>query len=157
MKPADVSALDGATSYNIYLTSNLPGGYNSQTQASNGSTAHLGYAASLKGVNKYDGASFSSAWAGAVENGSGTFESSSVLRIRAQMPTAAIADAVQKVIVKASEEIFGGEKELTVSITTPGVEGDGKVITVYATLPAGDVVIPANTELLFQFQVVDLS
>ena len=148
---ADVSALDGASSYNIYLTSDMPGGYAEQTQASNGSTAHLGYAATLSGVNKYDGATFSQTWASA--NGSGTLTSSSVLRIRAQMPTAEIADAVQKVIIKASANIFAGSDQLAVNITTPGVADDGKVVTVYATLPAGDVNIAADTELLFQFQV----
>ena len=38
----DISPLAGATKYNIYLASNLPGGFNEQTQASVGSTAHLG-------------------------------------------------------------------------------------------------------------------
>lgn len=147
----DISALVGASSYNIYLTSNLPGGFNNQTQASNGSTAHLGYSAKLSGVNKYDGATFSQTWATA--NGGGTLTSSSVLRIRANMPTADIADAVRKVTVKASEEIFDGSDELSITITTPGVDGDGTVVTVYATLPAGDVDIAADTELLFQFQV----
>ena len=151
--PGGVAALAGATSYNIYLTSHLPGGFASQTQACDGSTAHLGYAATLSGVNAYDGATFSEDWASA--NGDGTFDSSSVLRLRAQLPTAAMADAVQKVIVKASKPIFDEDNELSIAITTPGVEGDSKVVTVYATLPAGDVCLAAGTELLFQFQVSD--
>lgn len=151
--PGGVAALAGATSYNIYLTSHLPGGFASQTQACDGSTAHLGYAATLSGVNAYDGATFSGDWASA--NGDGTFASSSVLRLRAQLPSAAMADAVQKVIVKASKPIFDEENELSIAITTPGVEGDSKVVTVYATLPAGDVQLAAGTELLFQFQVSD--
>ena len=151
--PGGVAALAGATSYNIYLTSHLPGGFASQTQACDGSTAHLGYAATLSGVNAYDGATFSEDWASA--NGDGTFASSSVLRLRAQLPSAAMADAVQKVIVKASKPIFDEDNELSIAITTPGVEGNSKVVTVYATLPAGDVVVPAGTELLFQFQVSD--
>ena len=148
---ADISPLAGATSYNIHLSSKMSGGYASQTQASDGSTAHLGYSATLSGVNKYDGATFSQTWASA--NGSGSFASSSVLRIRAQMPTAAIADDIQKVIVKSSVPIFNEDSELDITITTPGVQGDGKVVTVYATLPPGDVDIPAGTELLFQFQL----
>lgn len=151
--PGGVAALAGATSYNIYLTSHLPGGFASQTQACDGSTAHLGYAATLSGVNAYDGATFSGDWASA--NGDGTFASSSVLRLRAQLPGAAMADSVQRVIVKASKPIFDEDNELSIAITTPGVEGNSKVITVYATLPAGDVVVPAGTELLFQFQVSD--
>jgi len=147
----DISPLAGATKYNIYLASNLPGGFNEQTQASVGSTAHLGYAATLSGVDKYDGATFSQIWA--ETNGGGTFTSSSVLRIRAQMPTADIADAVRKVTVKASADIFNERNTLSITIDSPGVEGDGKVVTVYATLPAGDVEIDSGTELLFQFQV----
>ncbi len=149
-----VSALAGATSYNIYLSSNLPGGgYKNQTQAVDGSTAHLGYSAKLSDVNAYDDVSFSEAWATA--HGNGAFTSSSVLRIRAQLPTAALADAVKKVIIKSSAPIFNEEDELDITITTPGVAGDSKVVTVYATLPAGTVDIPVNTELLFQFQVSD--
>lgn len=151
--PGGVAALAGATSYNIYLTSHLPGGFASQTQACDGSTAHLGYAATLSGVSAYDGATFSEDWASA--NGDGTFASSSVLRLRAQLPSAAMADSVQRVIVKASKPIFDEDNELSIAITTPGVEGNSKVVTVYATLPAGDVVVLAGTELLFQFQVSD--
>lgn len=147
----DISALSGATGYNIYLSSNLPGGFVSQTQASDGSMSHLGYAATLSGVDKYSSVTFCEDWASA--NGGGTFESSSVLRIRAQMPTADIADAVQKVTVKSSSYLFGDEDEMSITITTPGVDGDSRVVTVYATLPAGDVGLAADTELLFQFQV----
>ena len=148
----DITPLTGASSYNICLTSNLPGGYGNQTQAANGSTAHLGYAATLSMVDTYDGATFSKAWA---EGNGGSFTSSSVLRISAQLPTAAMADAVQKVVVKASAPLFDEEKELTVTLATPGVDGDGKIVTAYATLPAGDVQLAAGTELLFQFQVSD--
>lgn len=151
--PGGVAALAGATSYNIYLTSHLPGGFTSQTQACDGSTAHLGYAATLSGVNAYDGATFSGDWASA--NGDGTFASSSVLRLRAQLPSAAMADAVRRVVIKASAPIFDDVNELSVDIATPGVEGNSKVVTVYATLPAGDVHLAAGTELLFQFQVSD--
>jgi hypothetical protein len=150
---ADISPLAGATSYNIYLTSSLPGGYMFQTQASDGDTGHLGYAATLSNVSKYDGATFSQTWASA--NGSGSFASSSVLRIRAQMPTAAIADAVQKITVKSSTPIFDGDSEMNITISSPGVGGDGKVVTAYATLPPGDVDIASGTELIFQFQVSD--
>ena len=146
-----VSALAGATSYNIVLNSGMPADISSQSQYADAKTSRLGYSASLNGVNKYSSATFSQEWATA--NGGGTLSSSSVLRIRAQLPTAAIADQVQKVTIKATSPIFGGNDEVNVSISAPGVEGDGKVLTVYATLPVGDVVIPAGTEILFQFQV----
>lgn len=145
----DISALDGASRYNVYLSSNLPADYSNQTQASDGSTAHLGYSAKLAGVNTYDGATFSQTWATA--NGSGTLTSSSVLRIRAQLPTADIADAVQAVIIKADKDIFNGKDSIRVEMT-PGVAGDSKIVTVYATLPPGDVSEATTTKLLFQFQ-----
>lgn len=147
----DASALDGATSYNVYLSSNLPADYNNQTQASDGSTVHLGYSASVKDVNKYDGVIFSSTWAGASENGSGSFASSSVLRVRAQMPTATIADAVQAVIIKADKNIFAGKDSIRVEMSE-GVEGDSRIVTVYATLPPETVNEVTTTKLLFQFQ-----
>lgn len=149
---ASVSPLSGVAGYNIYLTSNLPGGYGNQTQAGNGSTAHLGYAATISGVDTYEGPSFNQAWA---QDHGGTFACSSVLRIRAQLPTHDIANAVQKVTIKSSSAIFAEDNEIGVTISTPGAEGDSKVVTVYATLPTGNVSIPSGTEFVFQFQVSD--
>ena len=148
---ADVSPLDGATSYNIYLTSNMPGGYTHQTQASNASTDHLGYAATLSGVDTFDGIVFSQGWT--VSHGGSSMATSSVLRIRAQLPTTSMANSVKKVIVKSSAPIFDEGNELDITITTPG--STDKIVTVYATLPPGDVNIASGTELLFQFQVSD--
>ncbi|MBQ2109050.1 MAG: hypothetical protein II476_03520, partial [Bacteroidales bacterium] len=147
---ADVSALDGATRFNIYLNSGKVADLAEQTQTAIGSTDHLVYAATLEGVDKYDGAVFSEAWAKA--NG-GRMLSSSTLNIQAELPNHSIANAVQKVIVKASSKIFGGSKTLTINISNPGVPGNGKTITVSATLPAGDIAIPTGTEILYQFQV----
>ncbi len=145
---ADDSALDGATAYKIELSSNLPGDYNIQTQAADASTAHLGYSAVLSGVNKYDGVSFSKEWAAA--NGSGTFASSAILRLRAKMPSHDIANSVQKVTIKSNKDLFDGYNMLEIGITTPGVTGD--VVTVYASLPAQDVVVADETRLTVQFQ-----
>ena len=78
-----IAALAGASRYNILLTSRLSGSFTSQTQASNGSTSHLGYAAVLSNVNTYDGATFSQSWA--TSHGSGSFATSSVLRLSFQM------------------------------------------------------------------------
>lgn len=147
----DITPILGAAKYIICLSNNMPADYTAQTQVLDGSTAHLGYSATLSGVDKYDGVCFSQSWAQA--NGGGAFETSSVLRIRAQMPTADIADAVCKVVVKSSAPIFDVSKELAVSIAAPGVSDGGKIVTVYATLPPGDVNLPSGTELLFQFQV----
>ena len=147
---ADASALDGATSYDIYLNGGNSDNLAEQTQTAVGTTDHLTYSAILKGVGTFDGAVFSEAWAKA--NG-GRMLSSSNLTIQAELPNHSIANAVQKVIVKASSKIFGGSKTLTINISNPGVPGNGKTITVSATLPAGDITIPAGTEILYQFQV----
>lgn len=153
-RAADVSALSGASSYDIYLSSHLPARYDVQTQASDGSTDHLGYSVKLGGVNKYDGVVFSPAWASA--NGGGTLTCSSVLRIRVQLPTHAIANAVRKVIVKSSTVFCDESNELEIAIASPGVAGDGRILTVYATLPPiGDVELPIGDEMIFQFQVSD--
>lgn len=145
------ATIDGAEAYDIILTSKMPGGFQNQTQAADGTTDHLGFSASIIGVDDYlEDLEFSASFA---DDYGGSFESSSVLRIRAQMPTAAMADAVRKVTIKSSLPIFDDEKFVSIAITTPGVSGDSKVVTVYATLPAGTVSIPAGTELLYQFQV----
>jgi hypothetical protein len=62
-----------------------------------------------------------------------------------------MANSVKKVIVKSSAPIFDEGNELDITITTPG--STDKVVTVYATLPPGDVNIASGTEVLFQFQV----
>lgn len=143
------AALSTSTAYNIVLTSNLPSGFTSQTQASNGSTSHLGYSVAMTGVNTYENVTFSKTWA--QSHGNGGFASSSVLRIRAKMPSQSIANSVRKVIIKSSASIFDGGNELEVAISSPG--SSDNIVTVYATLPAGDVTIPANTEMVYQFQV----
>lgn len=146
----DASALEGATSYNIYLSSGNAAAAE-QNQAGDGSTSHLGYSATLRGVNKLNGATFSSEWAEAAENGSGTFVSSSVLRLRVQLPSG-VAATVEAVTFKADQDIFLSGKTLKVYIDTPGDAGSDNILNVYATLPGG-AVIPDGTNLLFQFQV----
>lgn len=146
----DASSLEGATSYNIYLSSGDAAAAE-QHQEADEDTGHLGYSATLLGVNKLNGATFSSEWAEAAENGSGTFVSSSVLRLRVQLPSG-VAATVQAVTFKADQDIFLSGKTLKVIIDTPGDAGSDGILNVYATLPGG-AVIPAGTNLLFQFQV----
>lgn len=141
----DASALAGSTSFDISY-SNL-GSYAEQDQASDGDTGHLKYGVTLSGVDTYSDITFSQDWAGS--NG-GTCTESSVLRLRAQLPSG-MAATVQAVIFKADQDIFDGGRSLKVKIDTPGDTGSDNIINVYATLPGG-VVIPAGTNLLFQFQ-----
>jgi len=135
--------------YNISY-SNLTGEYEyaKQTQSADGDASHLGYAVSISGADSYTGITFSEAGASAVK---GTFSQSSVLRLRAKLPDA-VASAVQKVIFKASENVFAGTNTVVVNLTTPGTEGDDKTLDVYATLPAGDAINAAAMDLLIQFQ-----
>ena len=148
----NVSALDGVTGFTIKLNSNMPADFASQTQSEDGSTAHLGYAATLTGVNTYDGITFSQTWATA--NGSGSFASSSVLRLRAKLPDG-VAETVKAVIFKADQAIFNGDNSIRVAITNQSDVDNDDILNVYATLPVGSVDVPANTNLLFQFQIGD--
>lgn len=134
--------------YNISY-SNLTGEYEyaKQTQSADGDASHLGYAVSISGADSYTGITFSEAGAIAV---GGTFSQSSVLRLRAKLPDA-VASAVQKVIFKASENVFAGANTIVVNLDTPGT-GDDKTLDVYATLPAGAAINAAAMDLLIQFQ-----
>lgn len=149
------AALAAASSYNISY--NGAGGldYANQTQAADASTAHLKYAATLTGVNDYESISFTQAWA--TSNGGGTFASSSVLRLRAKLPSgeAPFDDItnLKAVIFKSSAPIFAGAKEMKVNITDASDEGELDILTVYASLPVGDQPIAAGTDLLVQFQM----
>ena len=138
----------GAAPYTISY-SDLPGSFTAQTQASDGDTDHLGYGVSLTGADDYQDVTFNSTWASAH---SATLAQSSVLSLRALLP-AGMAANVRKVIFKASENVFNGGKTLEVTIGTPGDTDSDNLLKVYATLPAGDVVLAADMDLLVQFQV----
>ncbi|MBP5483985.1 MAG: hypothetical protein J6X99_07000 [Bacteroidales bacterium] len=126
--------------------------FSEQTQAADASTDHLKYKAVLTGVNDYTDFEFSDTWAASA---GGTFTSSSVLRVRANLGNLDPAD-VNAVILKADDNIFAGGKELKINIATPGEDtGEMDFITVYATLPEGDQAITAGTYLVAQFQMSD--
>lgn len=145
------TALADAASYDItYDTFGAGFNYAEQTQATDGSTDHLKYAATLTGVSSYTSFEFDETWATA--NG-GSFASSSVLRLRADIPFD--LEDVQAVYIKSDAAIFAGGREIKVNITTPADEEETDILTVYASLPAGDETIPAGTGLVVQFQVSD--
>lgn len=130
--------------------------FSEQTQAADGTADHLKYKAVLTGVNYYTDFEFSDTWAAFA---GGTFTSSSVLRVRAKLGDLDPAE-VYAVILKASDEIFAGSNELKVNISTHGEDGNGDemdFITVYATLPVGNVNIADGTKLVAQFQMSDKS
>lgn len=145
------TALAAASAYDIaYDDFGTSFNFAEQTQATDGSTDHLKYAATLSGVTDYTSFTFSEAWATA---NSATYASSSALRLRADIPFN--LEDVQAVYIKSDQAIFNGGKEIKVNITTPADEGETDILTVYAALPAGDVAIPAGTGLVVQFQVSD--
>ena len=136
--------------YNIAYTS-APDDLNNQTQPADGDAGNLGYSVSLTGADAYEEVSFTSAWAG---SHGAAFAQSSVLQLRATLP-AAVASAVQRVVFKSSAAIFNGRDSLTVKLTTPGTAGEDNKLDIYAMLPAGDVTLAEEMDLLVQFQVSD--
>lgn len=133
-----------ASSYDIELISNMPSGAAilNQTQSADGSTAHLGYAATITGVSSYEDVTFSSSWA---TSKGGTFAQSGAIHVSVSLPTG-VAAKVNKVTMSA-----GTIGSIVVNITNKGDEGaDGK-LDVFAILPA-QINIPANTGILFKFE-----
>lgn len=136
--------------YNISY-SNLPDSFAEQTQSADENTDHLRYSITLTGADAYEGVVLGSAWAAEHH---ATVEQSSVLRLRALLPET-VAGNVKKVIFKASQNVFDGGNTLSVNLTNQGTLGTDKTLDVYATLPAGDVELTEDMDLLVQFQVSD--
>lgn len=129
----------------------LPGTFAAQTQSADGNTDHLGYSVALTDADSFEEVAFSADWASA--HGA-TLAQSSVLRLRAQLP-AAVAGAVNTVIFTSSADVFDGGNTLAVTLSTAGTDGEDNVLDVYATLPAGDVTLTEDMDLLVRFQVSD--
>ncbi|MBR5925109.1 MAG: hypothetical protein IKZ60_06550 [Bacteroidales bacterium] len=137
-----------AASYDITLSSGMPANPLAQTQSADESTAHLGYSATLSGVNTYDDVTFSSAWASA--NGGGTLAQSGALHLQVTLP-AGVAETINLVTMVADKNIFGATGTMTVTLTNQEDNGNPDILDVYATIPAGGVAIPSGTGLLFKF------
>lgn len=139
---------DDSGKYNISYTKGFPNvgdDYNNQTQAEDGSTSHLAFSVALNGASDYKSFSFVDG------NQGGSLVESSVLRLRAKLPSEAswLSD-IEKVIFKSSAAVFNGSETLTVNLTTHGSGGD-EYLDVYASLPAGSSV--TMPDLIVQFQV----
>ena len=137
-----------AASYDITLSSGMPANPLAQTQSADESTAHLGYSATLSGVNTYDDVTFSSAWASA--NGGGTLAQSGALHLQVTLPSG-VAETINLVTMVADKNIFGATGTMTVTLTNQEDNGNPDILDVYATIPAGGVAIPSGTGLLFKF------
>lgn len=147
-KGASTPVADGAGKYNISYTKGFPNvgdDYNNQTQAEDRSTSHLAFSVALNGASDYKSFSFVDG------NQGGSLVESSVLRLRAKLPSEAswLSD-IEKVIFKSSAAVFNGSETLTVNLTTHGSGGD-EYLDVYASLPAGSSV--TMPDLIVQFQV----
>ena len=138
----------GSGPYDITYT-NVPGDPNNQEQPADGDPSDVGYSVSLTGADSYEGATFSSIWAG---SHGATFAQSSVLQLRALLP-AAVAAGVKKVIFKSTANIFTGSNTLTVTLTSAGTTGTDNKLDVYAMLPAGNITLAADMDLLVQFEM----
>lgn len=136
-----------ASLYDIELVSNMPTGTAilNQTQSADGSTAHLGYAATITGVSSYEDVTFSSGWA---TSKGGTFAQSGAIHVSVSLPSG-VAAKVNKVTMSA-----GTIGSIVVNITNKGDEGDDGKLDVFAILP-GQINIPANTGILFKFEAPD--
>ena len=135
-----------ASSYDI-LYSNLPDGFVAQTQSLDKDTGHLGYSLRLVGVNSYDDVSFTADWAASK---GGNLVSSGALHLHATLPEG-VAALVNSVSFEASEPIFAGSKNLSVTLGLPIDSDSDGILDVFASLPAGETAIPAGTTLLVRF------
>ena len=143
-----------ASSFDIQLISNMPSaaGMLSQTQAADGSTAHLGYSATLSGVSSYEDVTFTQAWA---TSKGGTFTQSGALHVSVTLPNG-VAAKVNKVTMKADQNIFGAAGgTMVVNITNPGDAGSDNTFDVFATIPTTGVLLPKDLGILFKFGTTD--
>lgn len=130
--------------------------FKSQSQPENASTKGLGWEGKLSGVNAITDFTFSSDWATA--HGGGTFTQSSILRLRAKLPSG-VASTVNGVTIKAFDVATGAKvnlidddiPQIAVTIAEPGAGAETDVVTVYATMPAEDITVPSGKALLFSF------
>ena len=148
----------GAAPYDIQLVSNkhMPADFNNQTQASDGSTAHLGYDFVMTGATCYGqdpqhAIQFTKEWADA--NSATISNQPSVMRLRARLP-ASIANDVYKVVFTSSSAVLAGQKTLTVMLGTAGVQSGDNILDIYASLPYySEAAAPVISDLLIQFYV----
>ena len=142
-----------ATSYDISIVNatSWPANVLAQTQAEDESTAHLGYSATLTGVNTYEDIAFTSAWA---SSKGGTFAQSGALHLSVTLPDG-VAAKVNNVTMVADKNIFGPTGTMTIAITTPKDNGTSNTLDVFASIPPTGVTIPSGTGLLFKFGTND--
>lgn len=115
--------------------------YASQTQPSDGETTGLKYLASANNIADYSTINFT--------------DFSSVLAITAKMPSTAIAAKIKSVDITASENIFNGGNNLTITLGSVGDADNDGILHFYASLPQGDQDITDGTTLTVHFNAPD--
>ncbi|MBP5397034.1 MAG: hypothetical protein J6Y32_00130 [Bacteroidales bacterium] len=125
-----------ASSYDVEVIDCSGAAAATVTMASDGAVANLKYLATATSVTDLTQISFANV--------------SSVLAVTAKLP-AGVAGTITSVKMTASEDIFFGGNEQTINITTPGDDGSDNILHLFATLPEGDVNVPAGTTILVKF------
>ena len=111
--------------------------YASQTQPADGVTSGLKYFASASELSASD-----------LQEIEFT-DFSSVLAITAKMPSVEVANAIKSIDIIASEDIFDSGNELTITLETVGSDDD--ILNLFATLPAGNTLVPDGTTIIVHF------
>lgn len=137
--------LAGAVSYDVEVINVIGGAevtdgiieggydfYDQQTQPADGDPGDLKYFAKAKELTDYTDIQFT--------------EISGVLAVAAKLPEG-VAGTIKSVDLIASEVLFPGGKELTITLTEPGDVGDDDILNLFATL---------DTEGVENFQDVNL-
>lgn len=133
----ETSNIGSATAFDVEVIGGSGFNYASQTQPSDGVTSGLKYLASASNLSSYESVTFT--------------ELSSVLAITAKMPSPEVAAAIKSIDIAASEDIFNGGDELTITLSSTGDAGSDGVLNFFATLPQGSTTVPAGTTLLVHF------
>ena len=141
--------LTGATSYDVEVinvindnevTDDDPEAngdfYKYQTQPADGDPGDLKYFAKAKDINDYTDVQFS--------------EISGILAISVKLPAGVAAD-IKSVELLASEYIFPGEKELTITLTNTGDAGNDDILNLFATLDTQGASVEQPVSFLAHF------
>ena len=141
--------LAGAVSYDVEVINVIGGAevtdgiieggydfYDKQTQPADGDPGDLKYFAKAKELTDYTDIQFT--------------EISGVLAVAAKLPEG-VAGTIKSVDLIASEVLFPGGKELTITLTEPGDVGDDDILNLFATLDAEGVENFQDVNLIVRF------
>ena len=108
-----------------------------QIQDGNDNTSHLKYVCLLSGVDSYTEFAFSSEWA---EEHGGYYNRPGAVKLVMKFPST--ATIIHEVNIKMNGETF------SIGLRNVDVSESDQVLTAYAMLPWGDVLLPANDDII---------